>query len=170
QKARRCRDPALEAAAGREVPVRDDEQAQHDSRSDERETDRAYRFAAYFVPGTLPLVARLAQQQRHGHYGREEDELLAERVEAEHEDLAQRIARRHVREPAQADDRDRVELQGDHPRRLRAARAVACAATGLTRNKATAMTSALMLGCVQSSSTRTAAATRSGGTADAAMA
>ena len=80
---------ALEAAAGRHVPVRGDVSAQDEHGRDECEREAAKRVAraaeavlvGLLTVRRLALAAHRAQQDHHADDGAEQDELLAERVE-----------------------------------------------------------------------------------------
>ena len=60
----------------------DDEEPEDDRRPHHGESDGTHGVAPHLVPGTFPVVACLPQQEGNAHDGAEEDELLAEGVEA----------------------------------------------------------------------------------------
>ena len=109
---------------------------------------------------------------RQGHIGGLEDHhehRQRQAVEPGDERLPEGVARGDHGQSAEAHERKRDDLKRNHLR-LRAARAVACAATGPRRKSKAASRSALSPGWVHPRPTSTAAATKNGGTDEAAIA
>ena len=106
-------DAALEAAAGREVAEGDHPYADQERDPDHQRPDQANLLAAHARCRRLTLVA-LSEQQHDADDGPEEDELLAERVEAAvvEDDGGDRVRRVPLGRRAVVDDRPVAAVEG----------------------------------------------------------